>query len=238
MLEAPEPKRAANHPWLVTALVTLAVGLVAYLVPDTWSATLVGLAFLGATYWLSVTGTSSTHVHAMGLSLGGLLETQRLEPRRIICDSARAILFALCTILLVFPLFWLGFIFWWHPTHAFAFRPPLSWSDELFGQALVVALPEEAFYRGYLLTTLARQDHHHLRVFGVPLGMSLVWSSALFAVGHFITEPYPARLAVFFPALLFGWLRLRTGGIGTGVLFHVACNAFASLLGRGYDLWH
>ena len=114
----------------------------------------------------------------------------------------------------------------------------MSWSDELFGQALVVALPEEAFYRGYLLTTLKRQDRHHVRVFGVPVGMSLVWSSALFAIGHFVTEPYPARLAVFFPALLFGWLRLRTGGIGSGVLFHVVCNTFASLLGRGYGLWH
>ena len=235
MLEAPEPK---NHPWLVTALVTLAVGLVAYLVPDNWSATLVGLAFLVATYWLCASGTSSTHVHAMGLSLGGLLETGSLDPRRMARDSAHAVLFALCTTLLVFPLFWLGFIFWWHPTHAFAFRAPLSWSDELFGQALVVALPEEAFYRGYLLTTLERQDRHHLHVFGVPVGMSLVWSSTLFALGHFITEPHPARLAVFFPALLFGWLRLKTGGIGTGVLFHVACNAFASLLGTGYGLWH
>lgn len=238
MLEASEAKQAANHPWLVTALVTLAVGLVAFFAPDTWSATLVGLVFLGATYWLCVSGTSNTHVRAMGLSLGGLLETQRLDPRRMARDTVHAAWFALCAVLLIFPPFWLGFVAWWHPSHAFVFRAPLSWGDELFGQALVVALPEEAFYRGYLLTTLQQRDRHQRRVFGVPVGMSLVWSSALFALGHFITEPYPARLAVFFPALLFGWLRLRTGGIGTGVLFHVACNTFASLLGRGYGLWN
>jgi len=68
--------------------------------------------------------------------------------------------------------------------------------------------------------------------------MSVVWTSALFALGHLATEPNPARLAVFFPALVFAWLRLKTGGIGAGVLFHVLCNVFASELGRGYGLWH
>ena len=55
-------------------------------------------------------------------------------------------------------------------------------------------------------------------------------SSALFAVGHFFTEPHPERLAVFFPALVFGWLRARTGGIGAPALFHALCNVLASTL--------
>jgi membrane protease YdiL (CAAX protease family) len=223
---------------LLTALVTLVVGIVAYAVPDRWNATVVGLVFLAATYALAVSGASSAHVRAMGLSLGGLLETEPVDLRRLIRDTARASIFALCAALLLFPLFWFGFVFWWHPARAFAWSAPLSWSDELFGQALVIALPEEAFYRGYLLTTLERSDRRHLQILGVRVGASLIWSSALFAIGHFVTEPDPARLAVFFPALVFGWLRLRTGGIGSSVLFHVACNTFASLLGRGYGLWH
>lgn len=229
---------APERPWLVTAFVTGVVGVVAYAVPDAWNASVVGLVFLAATYALAVSGASSAQVRAMGLSLGGLLETRPLEAGRLIRDSVRASAYALAAILVLFPLFWFGFVFWWHPTRAFAWSPPLSWSDELFGQALVIALPEEAFYRGYLLTTLARRDRRHLPVFGVGVGMSLVWSSALFAIGHFVTEPDPSRLAVFFPALVFGWLRLRTGGIGASLLFHVACNTFASLLGRGYGLWH
>jgi len=234
----PPPRPAYASPWLVTTLVTLLVGIFAYAVPDRWNAAVVGLVFLGATYLLGVSGTTNAYVRSMGLSLGGLLETQPIDWSRLMRASARSILFAFCTALVLFPLFWLGFLFWWHPPRSFAWSAPPSWSDELFGQALVVALPEEAFYRGYLLTTLARGDRRHWRVLGVHLGWSLPVSSALFAFGHFVTEPAPARLAVFFPALVFGWLRLRTGGIGSSVLFHVACNTFASLLGRGYGLWH
>jgi membrane protease YdiL (CAAX protease family) len=47
----------------------------------------------------------------------------------------------------------------------------------------------------------------------------------------------PARLAVFFPALLFGWLRARTGGIGASVCFHAICNVYSQLLGRGYGAY-
>jgi hypothetical protein len=52
-----------------------------------------------------------------------------------------------------------------------------------------------------------------------------------------LTQPFIARLAVFFPALVFGWLRARTGGIGAGVIYHAACNLFASYLGESYGLF-
>jgi membrane protease YdiL (CAAX protease family) len=229
--------RAEAHPWLLAVFVTVAVGLLARAAPDAWNATAVGLVFLGTTYWATISGKTSAHVRATGLSLAGLLETEPLDVNRWLRASAKACLLALLASVLIFPAFWLGFVIWWHPTHPFAFSSPASWGDELFGQALVIALPEEAFYRGFLLTNLARADQRRVPVLGVLLGMSLVWSSALFAVGHFVTEPNLSRLAVFFPALVFGWLRLRTGGIGASLLFHVACNAFASLLGRGYGLW-
>ena len=100
----------------------------------------------------------------------------------------------------------------------------------------VVALPEEAFYRGYLQTALDKIWRPRLNVFGARVGIGLLVASAVFAVGHVLTEPYLGRLAVFFPALVFGWLRAKTGGIGPGVAFHAACNCFAWVLGRGYGL--
>ncbi len=233
-----ESSVAIHRLLMVVALVTLMAGLIARLAPESWNATAVGLMFLGTTYFLSVSNATSADVRAMGLSLGGLLETGPIDFMRVARDTSRAAAFALGAALLIFPLFWWGFIFWWHPAHAFAFRSPLSWSDELLGQTLVVALPEEAFYRGYLLTNWERRVQRRARFLGAPVSMSLVWSSALFAVGHFVTEPSLSRLAVFFPALAFGWLRWRTGGIGASVIFHVLCNAFASLLGRGYGLWN
>ncbi len=98
----------------------------------------------------------------------------------------------------------------------------------------MIALPEEAFYRGYLLTALDDIWPPARRLLGARVGLGLVVSSAVFALGHLLTEFNPSRLAVFFPALVFGWLRARTGGVGAAILFHAFCNLFASYLARGY----
>ena len=54
-------------------------------------------------------------------------------------------------------------------------------------------------------------------------------TSALFALGHVATEFHPNRLGVFFPSLLFGWLRARTGGIGAAVVLSRALQPFCGL---------
>lgn len=97
-------------------------------------------------------------------------------------------------------------------------------------QLLLVALPEEVFYRGYLQTTLDGLVGRDRRVLGVPVNLtSLLITSAIFAVGHYLTIPHPARLAVFFPSLLFGWLRRASGGVGAPVLYHACCNLLVEL---------
>jgi hypothetical protein len=100
----------------------------------------------------------------------------------------------------------------------------------------VVALPEEAFFRGYLQTALDDRSPPKLRLWGAALGPGVLVSSALFAVGHFLSVPDVGRLAVFFPSLLFGWLRARTGGIGASVVCHALCNLYVVMLGAGYGL--
>jgi membrane protease YdiL (CAAX protease family) len=75
------------------------------------------------------------------------------------------------------------------------------------------------------------------RVLGATVGPSIFVGSAIFALGHFATIREPARFAVFFPALLFGWLRARTGGVGASVAFHALCNVFSETLGRGYGVY-
>jgi membrane protease YdiL (CAAX protease family) len=106
-------------------------------------------------------------------------------------------------------------------------------SDAL-GQLLVIALPEEAFYRGYLQTALEKELGGGVSIFGTKVGWGLVLTSAIFALGHLLTELNPARLAVFFPSLVFGFLRARTRGIGASVLFHAMCNLFSAYLLHGY----
>ncbi len=105
----------------------------------------------------------------------------------------------------------------------------------LLVQILLVALPEEVFYRGYLQTRLDSMFGRDVRVLGVMVNpWSLVLTSALFAIGHFLTIPSPARLAVFFPSLLFGWMRRASDGVMAPILYHAACNITVELAMRFY----
>jgi membrane protease YdiL (CAAX protease family) len=218
----------------VAAVVTLVATALSYFLPDSWAATGVGFTFLGATYWLVVrSDDDSARLREFGLSLGGLLEAAPLSPARLLRSTALALAYALGAALLIYPCFWFGFRIWWKVG---TFHPaPLGpvFSDAL-GQLLVIALPEEAFYRGYLQTSLERDLNKTINVFGARVGWGLLLTSAIFAIGHLFTELSAARLAVFFPSLVFGFLRARTRGIGASVIFHAMCNLFSAYLLHSY----
>ena len=98
-------------------------------------------------------------------------------------------------------------------------------------QFFLVALPEEVFYRGYLQTRFDRLIGRDRSVFGVDFNWeSTLLCSGLFALAHLMTIPHPARLAVFFPSLLFGWLRARTDSVLACTMYHAACNVLAQAL--------
>lgn len=234
-LDHAPPEPALKHTLLVAGGTTVVVTAISHLSPEKHSATLVGLSFLAATWWLVLRG-SEQKIRHYGLSLGGLLEPVPLDGARLARDAARALGWTLLLSAVVFPLFWLGYRGYWHAHGPFVLRAPRSILDEVAGQLLVVALPEEAFFRGYLQTALDAAWPPRWRVLGEKLGPGWIAAAAIFAVGHLLTTPNPARLAVFFPALLFGWLRSRTGGIGSAVVFHACCNLFSATLARGYGL--
>jgi len=223
------------RPLLAALITTAVVTAVSWLAPEKYAATLVGLVFLAATWWLVLRKDEFT-IRRHGMSVGGLLEPLALDPRRMGRDGLRALVYVLVLCAIVFPLFAVGYVLWWHPRAHFVLRPPTSIFDEVTGQLLVIALPEEAFFRGYLQTALDDAWTPKLKVLGAKVGPGLLVASAIFAVGHLLTTPHPARLAVFFPALLFGWLRAKTGGVGAGVVFHAACNIFSATLARGYGM--
>jgi membrane protease YdiL (CAAX protease family) len=222
--------RALAAAGLTTAIVTGA----SWLLPEQ-AATVVGLVFLGAT-WLLVLRGDEHLIREHGLSLGGLLEPLPIDARRVARDALRASAWALAMAALFFPLFWFGYRLYFGVHAPFHLRLPPSLADEVMGQVLVTALPEEAFFRGYLQSELDRAWPPRWPVLGARLGPSWLVSAAIFAVGHVLTVPSPARVAVFFPALVFGWLRARTRGVGASVVFHAACNLFSASLARGYGL--
>lgn len=122
----------------------------------------------------------------------------------------------------------------WRGLHAWQLRLPDDFLLLALSQVLVVAVPEEVFFRGYLLARFeARWPSRH-RFLGASVGFSLLATSILFALGHFFVDLQPARLAVFFPALAFGWMRSRTGSVAAGALFHALCNLLSAVLHESF----
>jgi uncharacterized protein len=112
--------------------------------------------------------------------------------------------------------------------------PEIDWEFArlAFFQVIVVALPEELFFRGFLLDLLERSMPPKRRIWGGGIGKALVLSSALFALSHVLVAFDPRRLAVFFPGLVFGWMYSATRSILAGVIFHTCANLFIHVLDR------
>lgn len=169
----------------------------------------------------------------------------------------RGLLFGLGAPLLIFPIFAAGFVLFYDivcapsaPQILTGIAPPgmcgtwKGWEQAQWPtidrelvklaafQVIVVALPEELFFRGFLHRLLERAIPPRRRVLRGGIGKALLLSSALFALGHMLVVFDPRRLAVFFPGLLFGWLRSATGSILAGTLCHAASNLFIHVLTR------
>jgi uncharacterized protein len=148
----------------------------------------------------------------------------------------------------VFPLFFL--VFWGYarllpqlspdlanllapyalPQHP-ALRLPPGLGMRAVNQLLVVALPEELFYRGWMQTSwAATRPGRGTRLLGATLGAGFLATQVLFALGHLVWMPQIWRLGTFFPGLLFGWLRQRTGDIAAPVFLHAFSNLFIATL--------
>ena len=100
----------------------------------------------------------------------------------------------------------------------------------VLNQFVVVALPEELFYRGWMQTSWAATDPgRRVHVLGADLGRGFLATQALFALGHLVVFQV-WRLGTFFPGLLFGWLRARTGNVAAAVVVHALSNLFIATL--------
>jgi membrane protease YdiL (CAAX protease family) len=222
----------------VATVVTVSVTLASSFVPVRWIAITVGGVFLTATWFLVLRRDDGAVEHA-GIAFAGLVLPGDLDARRLLRALGLALGWTLVLALCSFGPFYLGFRAYarwiWH-AHTTPW-PALDISsaiNEVLGQVGLIALPEEVFYRGYLQTRLDDAWPRRVRFLGAAVGPSVVVTSAIFALGHFLTIHDPGRLAVFFPSLLFGWLRARTGGVGAPIAFHACCNLFSAALFQAY----
>ena len=102
------------------------------------------------------------------------------------------------------------------PHHGTAALTPAMAAHHL----LLVALPEEVFFRGYLYDAFEEAGREPV----LPVAL-------LFAIGHFGIFPSPFRLLTFFPALLLGWGRKGSGNVYVPTAVHFLYNLFPSLIG-------
>jgi membrane protease YdiL (CAAX protease family) len=183
-------------------------------------------------------------VERYGLALGGLLAPPVDAPDgkfTFVRDLLRAIPkgllelgAALLVALIIFPPFAFAFRFWFSVRAPFALSVPPDIGSMVLAQLIVVALPEEAFFRGYVQTRLGDAFPQRVRVLGVELSPSaLLLQSALFALVHVVVDGRLVHLAVFFPGLLFGFMRAWRNGIGAALILHVLCNIYSEMLFGG-----
>ncbi len=97
-----------------------------------------------------------------------------------------------------------------------------------FYQLAIIVIPEELFFRGYLQGRLRSWSlSHGLESAVVPI----VLTAGLFALAHVLVEASWLRAAVFFPGLVMGWLRERSGGMAASAGFHWLANLSSLWLG-------
>jgi membrane protease YdiL (CAAX protease family) len=136
--------------------------------------------------------------------------------------------------------------FWWLASHHGPpwFRPgfeahiPQNLAHVAFFQLVQVALPEEFFFRAYAQSRLNQVWTGRVSILGARVGWALPAAAALFALAHpLLAGPLVARswarLETFFPGLLFGWLRERTGSVAAPVLMHWTSNLLLFALSPG-----
>lgn len=97
-------------------------------------------------------------------------------------------------------------------------------------ELFAIALPEEVFHRGFLMSACEERWRPTRRILGAPIGMAAVVASFVFALGHLVGMAELARLATFFPALAFSWLWRRSGSLWAPALFHAAANLLMAAL--------
>ena len=104
----------------------------------------------------------------------------------------------------------------------------------IFYQLLLIALPEEFYFRGYVQPALNAIFRPRWNILGVQLGWSWILTAVIFAIAHSIITYQWWHFAIFFPGLVFGWLKERTGALTAPIFFHAAANIFMNWFARSY----
>lgn len=246
-MDSAEPRRIQTEVFGVTTLLGLCTFGLSFLRQsrelEPWIQLGVAFLFLWTSFRLAQRDPQG--LRAYGLDFAGLMEPAPNSAARsssLVRDTVRAapVFFremgvALGVMAILFPPFIVGFHLWHAPTHPFVWHVPLGLGSQIMAQLLLVALPEEAFFRGYVQTRLSQAYPQRVQLLGVSINpQAWLLQATLFALMHLTMTPWAQRLAVFFPGLLFGWVRVWRGGVGACIVLHAGCNLVAEFLVHGW----
>ena len=149
----------------------------------------------------------------------------------------KSFLVFIITSLIVFPVFMVAAHFWVKIVYSagnvrFPQVPDLV--NIVAYQLLMVALPEEFYFRGYMQSVMNQFFVRRWKIFGVKLGWAWILTAFIFAIAHSVIVLRWWHFAIFFPALLFGYLRERTGSVTAPILFHALSNIVMTLISSMY----
>lgn len=143
------------------------------------------------------------------------------------------------TSIIIFPLFLtLSHLVLTHFLN-FTYQSSFKWLSLTFllSQIILVGFPEEFFFRGYLQSFLKFRFHNPI-TFLKPLPLettySIPLSAMIFAASHSLITFQWWHFSIFFPALVFGWLREKTNGLIAPILFHALSNIVITWIGASY----
>mgnify|MGYP001069775603 CR=1 FL=1 len=141
-------------------------------------------------------------------------------------DLSQSLKWFLLTSILIFPIFYLIGIIGAKKILGYHLQLtiPKNILSLCLSQLLLISLPEEWFFRGYIQGRFNQVLGKKWKFFPAQIGPGLFIASALFCLSHFAIRQSPDRLMVFFPGLVFGWLREKTDSLVAPVLFHFLAN--------------
>lgn len=102
-----------------------------------------------------------------------------------------------------------------------------QWVNIFFTHLVVVAFPEEFFFRGYMQENLNKIFVPQKKLFGVPFGFGVMLTCVIFTVSHSFLAYQWWQVFIFFPTLAFAWLKEKTGTVWASVFFHAISNLFS-----------
>lgn len=145
-------------------------------------------------------------------------------------DLLVALKWFLIVSLVIFPVVVVGNHFYqkiFFNSNFHAARMESFWATYALSQLFGIAIPEEFFFRGFLQNSIDNVVPAKRTFFGTPYGIGDLITAAIFALAHSLIALAWWHAFIFFPALVFSWLKKRTSTIWAGALFHWICNLFS-----------